>query len=412
MSKQAKALSSGEMAISKKENKIIFICWLSYVVSYIGRLNYSASLVSIIADRGFAESDAGLVYSFFAAAYGVGQLVNGIFSGKYNSKIMVFSSLFASGVINLLMPTFTDVTVMKYVWLVNGAVLSVLWSTLIKTISEFVSDKKMPTAILVMSTPNTVGTFLVYGLSALFVKIATWKLTFYFAAVALFASAFLWLFLYGNEKPIYKKEKNGEKSSIMHNKAMIFCLVIIAFAGIANGFIKDGVNTWVPKVLYDEFNVNESLSILLTMLLPLVATVSAGVIKKIHEKVYSHSLMNVMLYFLSALLCLGIVFFLKIKNIVLIMLCFILVSAIMAMVNNVITSIYPLDRRKLIGSGFAAGLLNSFCYVGSTISPWALGKIHEGTSWSTVFVVMIAVSCFAGAVSILGVGADKKLKEN
>lgn len=405
------AVPADSKALAKKENKIIFICWLSYMVAYIGRLNYSASIVAIIADRGFSKPDAGLVYSFFALAYGVGQLVNGILSGKYNSKIMVFISLTVSSVLNFIMPMCASVTVMKYIWLVNGAVQSILWSTLVKTISEFVSDKNMPKAILVMSTPNTVGTFMVYGLSALFVKVATWKVTFYFAAAALIITAVLWFLLYGNEKPLYVHEKKTEKSNILSNKSMLWCLVIIAFAGVANGFIKDGVNTWVPNVLYEEFHVDQSLSILLTLLLPLIATLSAGVIKKIHEKISSHNMMNALLYVFSAVLCALIMFFLKIHSIVAIMTCFILTSATMAMVNNVITSMFPLDRRKLMGSGFAAGLLNTFCYVGSTITSYSLGVVSERRGWNAVFTIMLAVSVFAGALSLFGVRADKKIRQ-
>ena len=399
------------MTQSKKENRIIFICWLAYAIAYIGRLNYSASIVSIIAQMGVTKDSAGLVSSCFFFAYGIGQLVNGILSGKYNSRIMVFVSLSVSAILNVYMPLCGSIELMKYIWLINGAVQSILWSTLIKTISEYVSDEKMPFAILVMSTPNTFGTFLVYGLSALFVKYYTWKVTFYVAAALLLVTAFVWLILYGNDKPLIKAETVKEKGTFRNNRPMIFCIVTIAFAGIANGFIKDGVNTWVPSVLSEEFGVPDYFSILLTLLLPLVATLSAGVIKKIHEKIESHSLMNGIMFGSSALLCAGIMFFLKIHSIIPIMLCFIATSAVMAMINNVITSMFPLDRRKLMGSGFAAGLLNTFCYVGSTITSYGLGFVSENKGWNEVFIIMLAVSLAAGLVSMVGFGFDRKAEK-
>lgn len=399
------------MTQSKKENRIIFICWLAYAIAYIGRLNYSASIVSIIAQMGITKDSAGLVSSCFFFAYGIGQLVNGILSGKYNSRIMVFVSLSVSAILNVYMPLCGSIELMKYIWLINGAVQSILWSTLIKTISEYVSDEKMPFAILVMSTPNTFGTFLVYGLSALFVKYYTWKVTFYVAAALLLVTAFVWLILYGNDKPLIKAETVKEKGTFRNNRPMIFCIVTIAFAGIANGFIKDGVNTWVPSVLSEEFGVPDYFSILLTLLLPLVATLSAGVIKKIHEKIESHSLMNGIMFGSSALLCAGIMFFLKIHSIIPIMLCFIATSAVMAMINNVITSMFPLDRRKLMGSGFAAGLLNTFCYVGSTVTSYGLGFVSENKGWNEVFIIMLAVSLAAGLVSMVGFGFDRKAEK-
>ena len=70
---------------------------------------------------------------------------------------------------------------------------SVLWSTLIKTISELVSEEMMPRAILVMSTTSVAGTFFAYGFSALFVKLGNWRGMFAFATVALLVTAGIWL---------------------------------------------------------------------------------------------------------------------------------------------------------------------------------------------------------------------------
>ena len=67
---------------NKKENRIIFICWLAYTAAYIGRLNFNASIVSIVSDLGVDNKTAGLVSSFFFFAYGAGQLINGILSKK------------------------------------------------------------------------------------------------------------------------------------------------------------------------------------------------------------------------------------------------------------------------------------------------------------------------------------------
>lgn len=397
----------------KKENRIIFICWLAYAVAYIGRLNYSASIVAIIAEMGIEKTQAGLVSSFFFFAYGIGQLVNGILSKKYNSRVMVFISLTVSSVLNLIMPLCGDITIMKYVWLLNGAVQSILWSTLIKTISEHVSDKKMPTAIFVMSTTNTFGTFVVYGLSALFVKFFSWRLTFFFASASLIATAILWFTLYGNEKPVAKTEEEKKAASGSISRIMIASIALIAFAGIANGFIKDGINTWVPSVLYEEFGVSQSFSILLTLLLPLLSTLSAGIIKKLHEKIASHSTMNWMLFALSAIFCTVVLLALKIHSIVLVMACFIGVACLMAMINNVITSMFPLDNRARLGSGFAAGLLNTFCYVGSTTTSYSLAAVSQRGGWNSVFIIMAAVSVGAVIVSLAGSVAEKKsLREN
>ena len=394
------------------ENKIIFICWLAYTAAYVGRLNFNASIVAIISDLGVTKSDAGLVSSCFFFAYGAGQLINGILSKRYNAKIMIFLSLILSSVFNLLMPLSGDISVMKYIWLGNGIVQSVLWSTLIKTLSDFLSDKKLPKAILAMSTTVAVGTFLAYGISSMSVKNGNWGTVFYIASAVVFISAFVWLFLYGpSRKPVIVVEEN-KTDKVKMGKAVVLSLSLAAFAGVANGFIKDGMTTWVPSVLYEEFGVSQSFSILLTLFLPLVSMLGAAIAKKVHEKISSHAAMNLIFYIISALLCSGILVSLKVKSIVAVMICFVGVACGMSMVNNVITSMFALDNRRVLNAGFAAGLLNTFCYVGSTVTSYTLGAVSQASGWNAVFIIMLTVSLLASAVCCAGFITEKKISKN
>ena len=395
---------------AKKENKIIFICWLAYTAAYVGRLNFNASIVAIISDLGVTKADAGLVSSFFFFAYGAGQLVNGILSKRYNARVMIFISLICSAVFNLLMPLTGSISAMKFIWMGNGIVQSVLWSTLIKTLSDYVSDKKLPKAIVAMSTTVALGTLVAYGISSLSVNFGTWQAVFYIASVVLIISAFIWITLFGNAPEKLEQAETVKGEKIKTPRIVLLALFITAFAGIANGFIKDGINTWVPSVLYEEFGVSQSFSILLTLFLPMVSTMGAAIAKKIHEKIPSHACMNFIFYAFSALLCGGILLSLKIHSIVAVMLCFVCVACGMAMINNVITSMFALDYRRLLNAGFAAGLLNTFCYVGSTVTSYSLGAVAQSSGWNAVFLIMLGVCVWAAAICLIGIISENKMK--
>ena len=88
---------------NKKSNFLIFLCWAAYTSAYIARLNYNASMVEILSQLGTTKEAAGTVSSFFFFAYGAGQLVNGLLSKKYNTKISVTIALAASCIINFSM---------------------------------------------------------------------------------------------------------------------------------------------------------------------------------------------------------------------------------------------------------------------------------------------------------------------
>ena len=82
--------------------KLIFLCWLIYAFSYVGKVNYAASINQVMGNFGVTKAEAGLVSSFFFFAYGVGQILNGIFCKKYNLKLMISGSLIVSAIANII----------------------------------------------------------------------------------------------------------------------------------------------------------------------------------------------------------------------------------------------------------------------------------------------------------------------
>ena len=68
----------------------------------------------------------------------------------------------------------------------------------------------------------------------------------------------------------------------------------------------------------------------------------------------------------------------------------IVVNFLASSLNSLITSIFPLFMRENVNSGLFAGVLNGFCYVGSTISAYGLGAVADNFGWTMVFYVLIA----------------------
>ena len=58
--------------------------------------------------------------------------------------------------------------------------------------------------------------------------------------------------------------------------------------------------------------------------------------------------------------------------------------------NSLSTSIFPMFMRDKVNSGLFAGLLNGFCYLGSTISAYGLGVIADNWGWTAVFFTLFA----------------------
>lgn len=400
---------------SKKSNFLIFLCWAAYAAAYVARLNYNASMVEILSQLGTTKQAAGTVSSFFFFAYGAGQLINGLLSKRYNTRYSVALALSASSVINFSMTFCGGIDTMKYLWFFNGVFQSILWSSLIKTLSNNLADSKLSKAVMVMSTTVASGTFASYGLAALFSYLKLdWTVIFYVASILVGAVAVLWFV----GMSVVKKDKDEgttteirEKSKLSLKPVFIISVIVILISAVTNGFIKDGITTWVPSILKEEFGVSSSLSIIVTLLLPVLSIFGTSIVNKLHKKQKDENALNGIFYFVTIILTVLIILTLNLKSVPLTLILFGGIACLMSAVNNVITSVVPLYSRDKIDSGFSAGLLNTFCYIGSTLATSMLGRIADTRGWNDVFICILIFTAVSFAVCLVSAVLNKKAKK-
>ena len=387
------------------------LCWLVYASSYTGKVNYTANLNQIMSFYNVNHSSAGLVSTFFFFAYGVGQVVNGILSKKYNIKWMIFSSLLVSGIINLIVAITNNFNLIKVLWLLNGISMSVLWPSLVRLLAENLNRSEMPKASVIMGTSIPTGTLVVYFLSAVFVKI-NFKLSFYLPAVIFIVVALIWLFSYNGlvsgakenliEEDVVESSTKTSNKQVEYNKNLIMMSVCaLAFYGVATNLIKDGLITWVPSILKEQYHLDNSLSIILTLALPFVAIFANAFAVKTHTKISDFVLQCALMFLISGCIIAGVIAGISFNQFILTLVGFTIVCFLITSCNSVITGIFPLFMKGKVNSGLIAGVLNGFCYLGSTISSYGLGIIADNFGWVSVFGVLFGVCCSVVVVAVI-----------
>ena len=398
----------------RKAYLLIALCWLVYTCSYIGKLSYNANIVQIGPAFEVTKDACGMVSSFFFFAYGIGQVVNGFLCKKYNIKYVIFGALVVASAMNFLVPIVENFELIKYIWLINGIAMSFLWTSLIRLLSETLPYEDMDKAIIAMGTTVATGTFLVYGMSALFSAVASFRLTFIIAAAALFAVSLIWLLSYNSltggeghkcyetdDRPIHISEKSKYKS-------IVPLIAILSFFAVANNFIKDGLTAWTPDILKNTYSTPDWLSILLTLLLPTLAIMGTVVAVHLQKLTKNFVLSVTLLFVVSAFLTAVVLFLLSSASLIVVTVAiFGIVSCLMAGVNNIITSIVPLSLKTEENPGKIAGILNGFSYLGSTISSYGLGFIAQKFDWMAVFITLICISIFVICIGSVYVITNK-----
>lgn len=390
---------------------LIFLVWLMYTTSYLGKVNYSANITQIMDFYNVTKSEAGVVPTFLFFSYGIGQVVNGLLCRKYNMKWMIFTGLLVSSVVNLIIAVSTNFAIIKWLWLINGFSLSILWPTLIRLVSETVSKKELSRCAVVLGTCVAYGTLLIYALSSIFAAVDNFKLAFYVAAVCGSAVSVIWALCYEKAAATAKKqsdeedinapeEKAEEKINQTKNEKKIFMtsIYVLCFCAIGVNLIKDGLSTWVPTILKESFSMSDSISILLTLFLPVVAIFGNAFAIRIHNKIPDCVTQCFVIFTAMAAFIGVIIGSIAIKQVLLVLVGFITVSFFASSLNSLVVSIFPMFMRGRVNSGLFAGILNGFCYLGSAISSYGFGVVAENFGWVSVFWVLIG---FCAVVAVI-----------
>lgn len=395
----------------KGDSLLILLCWLVYTCSYLGKYSYSSNMVVVISYYDVTKADAGLISTLFFIAYGAGQIFNGIFCKYYPKKYVVGGAVAVSAIVNLIL--FFDVPfgMIKYLWFINGVAQSVLWPTLVLTLSSYLPGGKLKSAVLVMSTTVAVGTVISYGLSALFAETVGFHFSFLVASAVLLMACILWMCLYaratlGSMVEGAEQEPQGIKPQEIEEKekptlGMLVMLAFLAAFAIVNNLVKDGLNTWVPNILKERYGLGEGLSILLTISLSILGIFGSFVAVGLHKKIKNFLALAGVLFAGASVCLISVILLFQTELWVVILIVFGLISLLTYGINNVVTSMSPLYLRGKINAGFLSGVMNGACYVGSALSSYGLGGFADTYGWNAVFYLLLTCCFVATATSLV-----------
>lgn len=384
---------------------LIIIAFLAYTATYVGKYSYAASINFVIDHFGVSLSESGLVESCLFISYGAGQIINGILCRYYDVRWSVLSGLIIVGILNFIIP-FVPFSSFAYLWVIMGIGASLLWTSLVRILSDNLPSSLLDTAILVMSAPMALGTLIIYGMEAVFSQAKIDMSLFYFAGGFVLLIAFVWLALL----PLTKAKTKPQKIVVSENKSeaktkspwkeYASFFILIGLMAIIINLVKDGAQTWIPRVLKDSYGYSNSISSLLTMVIPLAGVVGAFVGVAIHKKIKNYIVL-ILLFILLSSLSLGLVYFLYADSSTLLVISIAFLSCFMYAANNIITNMIPLYLRDKFPSGLLAGLIDGLCYLGSAVSSIGLGAIGDQGGWNMVFLVLWTMTLSLSALTII-----------
>lgn len=403
---------------------IFLLGMMAYTFSYVGRMNFSACLNSMVGAGLFTMEFGGYISTAYMITYGSGQLLNGIFGRYLPSKPMVFGGLFGAGCMNLLMGIVGDKFAIMTVWALNGLFMSMLWAPIIKAFAEWIEEKDRKSYTVYLSVSIPLGTILSYLIPAICLKDGSYNSVFVISSGFLFFAAFVWLFgmvvlkkytkymdgIFSKRKQVLIEAVGTKLSlgSITFKYALFAVMIGVMF----NGALKDALTAWVPSYICTTFSLSDSFSATISIIIPLVTVFGAFVAVRVDKKFFNNELhTSASMFFVSFVSILPIMLTSRIGGeiggAITTLLLAVAISSMWG-VNTMFLSIVPYRFADFGMASSVTGLLNAFAYFSSALCSSLYGIIANGGGWNTVVIVWILIAFVGASICTIGGFAWKK----
>ena len=163
------------MAEKNKKYQLFWVCFLTYVVAYVSRINLSAGLLKIADGIGTGTGQMGIMGSCFFFTYAAGQLINGI-AGEYISPYRYIKAAAAGcGILNFIIFLTCSFPVMVICWSLNGFFQSMFWGPMMKLLSANYQREDYDKIATGMGLSIIIGYIMAWVVLARLLKASPWQ---------------------------------------------------------------------------------------------------------------------------------------------------------------------------------------------------------------------------------------------
>ncbi len=400
-----------------RKNKIL-ICLagcIVYFTSYLTRYGFNALLNQIITSGTLPKTITAGISTGAFITYGLGQIVMGMISDRFDPKKMIVLGLSGTAICNLGMFFIQKPIVLAVIWCVNGCFQAMLWPPLVRIMAELYDSHGYKKSIEYISYASALGKMSVYVLAAFFIFIGLWRSTFIFTAGVAIIAAIIWIRLMNtvpearacgksdiasdNEDKKENDKHESKKAQPFPKKLLIMFVIPVGAAIIVQGMLREGISTWMPSYMTEVLGLEPSQSAIVSIILPVFSLLgiklSAILIKKMTELRAAWIMFGI-----TTILCGTMVFATGRSTIAM--------AALMACsagcvdcINTLLINYLPSRFVKLGRAAGTAGLFNAFTYVGSAASIYGVAVVSDAFGWTTTLIVWSVASIIGMAVTFV-----------
>lgn len=351
------------------------------------------------------KPEAGLIGSALFFTYGFGQIISGTLSDRISPNIIISSGLLITVSCNLLMPSITYAWLMAVVWGANGFAQALFWPPIVRMMALNLDEKQYAQGNWLVSVASHAATILIYLIVPVFITVSDWRSAFYSAALWAALCLIVWSVGYlrlkkqlSEREDLTPDEENNElkaeaadadnTEAAANNRknglwgAFAASGTLFIFAAIAmQGYLKDGIQSWMPTFFTEVFDMPSSAAILSNAVLPMFNILVVSAATLLYRKVFRSEVRESLVFFAgTALFCVLLAMFFQ-TSAVLCLLLAALITGSMHGINLMFISFLPRRFKESGKVATVSGICNAFSYLGSTVSSYGIALVAQGLGW-------------------------------
>ena len=398
---------------NRKGNSVFTCCLIAYTVIYVGRVNLSVASPLMI-NEGIADvARIGILGSIFSVAYAAGRLLSGRICDRTAPKLVITAGICTAGLANLLMGTAPAYLLMAFLWGVNALGQSVLWGSVLNSMSAVYEGSELKKRTALMTTSIPVGNIIGYLLSSYLCAGPGWRTAFYVPGILCILSGIAARVIL---KDVKLKTGGAGREAVRSAsgdpgvpaaagnilkeipKQDVYGKLIPAFL---HGLIKDNSSFWLPTILAMQYLVKSEVTGLLVVIVPCIGFVgrlayptalrAAG---DDEEKVSFWCF--VVTGICSALLVTGI------GSPVLVSVLIGVIYAATSMINTTFLSVYPIRFADRGCAATISGIMDFLTYLGASAGSAVFGIMAAKLGYGSLYVSWTVITVLAVILLLTG----------
>jgi len=394
------------------QRTVVVLGFLVYFFSYAMRLDYSATMVAMVADLKITNTLASYAVTGSFITYGIGQVFCGIIADKISPIKMIKYAMIGTIAVNILVSFCSDMAVITLLWCINGLCQAMVWAPLARFVLENVGKEKYADSITIVGLAASICTLFIYLFVSFVLEITVWRIV--FRCMSFFGTVILFIWCYITRNVVIGKVVDV-KQPITDNKYSV--LKVVALAGLVpifsvimfQGVLRDGIQTWLPSLVNERFGLKASSSVLSTTILPILGMVSVIITNALYLKL-KNELKTVSVVFAVAFAA-TIPFVLGLKTPALLTIIFASVaSGCMHGVNHILISILPQNFAKYGRFAAFSGINGGCSYLGASVSSFGFAALADNVGWNAVQTSWCVIAGLATLICVLKIKSWAKFR--